>query len=213
MLFVAREIYNYNSTAHKEGQMPVRSHLGVVRMVIPRNGGQCAYFWRPSLLGIVRRRKEHFMFSGMGGNNMLQVKEIMITGTKPVSSSTPVIEAAHQMRVTGSSALPVCDNGEFRGVVTERDIVAGIVAKAGDPVCQSVGSLLPTAQPAISPDSDIRKAINIMRDNNLRALAVAENGKLVGLLTLEALAWEGLAIAASVPSTARMDPWKKEEEG
>ena len=131
---------------------------------------------------------------------MLKLREIMITGIKPVSSSTPVIEAAHQMRVTGSSVLPVCDNGEFRGVVTERDIVAGIVAKAGDPVCQSVGSLLHTAQPAISPDSDIRKAIKIMGDNNLRAIAVSENGRLLGLLTLEALAWESLATAAAVLS-------------
>jgi CBS domain-containing protein len=57
-------------------------------------------------------------------------------------------------------------------------------------------------QPVISPDSDIGEALKMMSDNNLRALAVVKNGKLVGLLTLETLACEGLTTAVSVLSNA-----------
>ena len=69
---------------------------------------------------------------------MPKVKAIT-SEVKSVSSSTPVIEVAHQMRVSGRGVIPVSDNGKFCGLICERDIVVDIVAQARDPVTEPAG--------------------------------------------------------------------------
>ena len=129
---------------------------------------------------------------------MPKVREIGITGVRSVSSLTPVIEIAHQMRVTGGGLIPVCDNGEFIGVVTETDIVISIVAAARDPVTEPASSIMHNDLPAISPGDDIQRAARLMIDSGHRVLPVVENGELLGLLTLDDFARESPGVAALV---------------
>ena len=129
---------------------------------------------------------------------MLKVRDVMTSEVIPVLPSTPVIEVAYQMKVSGTGVIPVCDNGKFRGVITERDIVIGIVATGTDPVTEPARSIINNHQPIISPGDDIMQAAKVMVNNGVRVLPVAQNGKLLGLFTLDDLAGESLALAAMV---------------
>ena len=42
--------------------------------------------------------------------------------------------------------------------------------------------------PLISPGADIMEAVKVMADNGVQLLPVVQNGKLLGLLTLDRLA-------------------------
>jgi len=129
---------------------------------------------------------------------MAKVRDIMNTEAIFVPPSAPIIEVAHQMKIRGTGVIPVCDQGKFRGLITERHIVTEIVANAIDPVVESAGSVMSKHQPVISPDEDIMKAAELMINNNVQVLAVTQNGELLGLLTLEDMARESLALAALV---------------
>jgi CBS domain-containing protein len=129
---------------------------------------------------------------------MAKVRDIMNTEAIFVPPSAPIIEVAHQMKIRGTGVIPICDQGKFRGLITERHIVTEIVANAIDPVGAPASSVMNKHQPVISPDEDIMQAAKIMINNNVHVLAVAQNGELLGLLTLDDLARESLALAAMV---------------
>jgi len=129
---------------------------------------------------------------------MTRVKEIMRCDVPSVSPSASIVEVAQKLRDCGTGTLPVCEKGKLRGVITERDIVCAIVATADDPTTGTAGSLMRKRQPTISPGDDITRAARVMADNGVRLLPVAQNGQLLGLLTLENLGRESLALAAWV---------------
>lgn len=122
----------------------------------------------------------------------------MIREFKTVSLSTPIIEVAHQMKLTGRGTIIVCDNNCLQGVVTERDIVAKVVAGALDPVTEPASSVMNKRVPAVSPCASVVLAAKVMADSGVLALPVVQDGKVVGLLTAEVLAQVGPALAAMV---------------
>jgi CBS domain-containing protein len=133
-----------------------------------------------------------------GGDFVPKVKDVMTNEVVSVAPSALAIDVAQKILVSGQRVIPVCDNGELRGMVTERDIVVGIVATARDPVEVAVNSLAGNHSPIIAPGDDILLAARLMVNRNARVLPVVENGKLVGLLTLDDLARESPALAAMV---------------
>ena len=59
----------------------------------------------------------------------MQVQEIMTQPGDTIDPSTTSREAARRMRDENIGALPVRENGELIGMVTDRDIVARAVAE------------------------------------------------------------------------------------
>jgi CBS domain-containing protein len=129
---------------------------------------------------------------------MAKVRDIMNTEVISVPSSTPIIEVAHQMKIRGTGVIPICDQGKFRGLITERHIVTEIIANAIDPVVETAGSVINKHQPVITPDEEIMQAVKVMVNNDVQVLAVVQNGELLGLLTLEDVARESPALAVMV---------------
>ena len=129
---------------------------------------------------------------------MTTVKEVMIGNIISVEASTPAIVVAQRMKVSKTGVIPVCENGKFRGVVTERDIVIGIVAAGGNPNTVPASSLMNKSWPIISPGDDIWHAINVMAQNGVQVLPVVQNGNLMGLLSLDGLGQRSPALAAVV---------------
>jgi len=135
---------------------------------------------------------------------MVKVRDIMTREFISVPPSTPIIKVAQEMRNSRTGAIPVCDKGKFRGVITERDIVIGIVANACNPKREHAGSLVNIRHPIISPGEEIMQAAKVMVNHGVRVLPVAQSGKLLGLFTLDDLTRESLTMAAVVfTQTAR----------
>lgn len=128
----------------------------------------------------------------------MKVKDIISNDVVIMSPSAPIIEVAHQMKMSRTGVIPICDHGKFRGVITERDIVIGITASTGDVAAKPVGSVMNNHSPTISSGIDIVEAARIMANNCVRVLPVVQNGKLFGLFYLEDLAQESPALATLV---------------
>ena len=128
----------------------------------------------------------------------MKVRDVMVSDINSVSPSTPVIEVAHQMDLSGRGVISICDKDKFRGLITERDIVVNVVARARDPVTEPASAIMNERLPIVSPDDDIMEAVKVMGNSGVRVLPVVQSRKLVGLFTIEELARENQALAAMV---------------
>jgi len=78
---------------------------------------------------------------------MTKVKEVLGKNGHVVLPSTPVSEVAQVMTRHGLGLVPVCENGSFRGIVTDQQIVSRTVAAGQDPRRQRADSVMITNVP------------------------------------------------------------------
>ena len=96
------------------------------------------------------------------------------------------------------------------GVLTDRDIVVGVVAKRADPASLKVGDVM-SMQPAVAGEHDaIDLALRTMRRAGVRRLPVVDaQGAVVGVLSLddllEFLAHEIDSLSGAVRNGRRME--------
>lgn len=109
-----------------------------------------------------------------------------------VSESLPVLEAGEIMRKQKISRLPVTRNGKLIGIITDMDIIRVSPSPATTLSVFEVNYLLAkltvkevmTKNPmTVGPDATLEEAAVLMRDNDIGALPVVDQGNLVGIIT------------------------------
>ena len=145
---------------------------------------------------------------------MAKVEEFMNRDFFSVSPITPLIEVAEIILENRTSAVPVCENGKLCGVICDRDIITRIVENGGSLEGECSMSLMDKKYPVVSPSDDLLHAARMMQHNFVSVLQVAQDGKLVGILTLDDLAAVNLHIAATVIcKAAKQNLRRRREEG
>ena len=115
------------------------------------------------------------------------LRDIMTTNVVSVSPQQSIQEAARLMREHNVGALPVVENGQLKGIITDRDITIRSTAQGQEdntPVSQVMSSSTVEA----SPDMDVHEAAQLMAQHQIRRLPVVENNRLVGMVALGDLA-------------------------
>jgi len=126
---------------------------------------------------------------------MLKVSDIMISDVVSVSPSAPAIEIAQKMKETGLGMVTVCNDGKYKGAITEGDIVTKVVAKAYNPKREHARSLMRIQYPTVAPWDDLGGVAEQMLRKGIRVMPVVQNGKLLGVLTLDSLLRENPALS------------------
>jgi CBS domain-containing protein len=81
-------------------------------------------------------------------------------------------------------AVPVCDdNGQLRGVVTDRDLALQVVATAKNADDVTLGDLINGDVVTIGADDSVEEAIRTMKEHAVRRLPVIDGQSLVGMLS------------------------------
>ena len=96
---------------------------------------------------------------------------------------TPCREAARVMRDKKIGAIAVREAGRIVGIVTERDLVARVMA-SGDSGAMPIGEAMRTDLPRIPPASSENETSELMRTHYTRHLLVEEEGKVVGIISM-----------------------------
>lgn len=106
----------------------------------------------------------------------------------------------------------VADHGGYRpiGVLTDRDIAVGVVARGVDPRSLRVGDLMSRKPVVIEEGKTIEAALTEMRRIGVRRLPVVrDDGRLVGVLSmdevLETLASQLSSISGSIRNEQRLE--------
>lgn len=115
----------------------------------------------------------------------MKVRELMTPNPACAELETTVEEIATLMKSEDVGCIPVLDeDGEVAGVITDRDIVIRCIAEGKDPAECRAADIISPQSVNVSPNADSKEAARIMADRQIRRLAVVENGKLVGMLSL-----------------------------
>jgi CBS domain-containing protein len=111
------------------------------------------------------------------------VESVMRSPPVTALFSDTVWSIADKMFTNNIGSVIVMSGGAPSGIVTERDIVKSIVRDRKDPMKTKAQEIMSSPLAAIDVDKTVRDAIEMMRNKNLRRLAVTKNGRLVGIIS------------------------------
>ena len=120
---------------------------------------------------------------------MIPVKRVMARSLVAVDKQMTVQEVAKVMETKDVGSVLVMDkeSGEIAGIVTERDIVKKVVAKGVDGSSYLVKGIMSSPLLTIDSHKTIFEAGDYMDQKKVRHLAVTENGKVVGVISVRDL--------------------------
>ena len=96
---------------------------------------------------------------------------------------TPCREAARVMRDKKIGAIAVQEGGRIVGIVTERDLVARVMA-SGDSGAMPIGEAMRTDLPRLPLTSSEIETSEMMRTQYTRHLLVEVDGNVVGIISM-----------------------------
>ena len=112
------------------------------------------------------------------------VQDVMTRDPITIDSGAPIVEAAQKMREADVGPIIVMNDGEFYGIVTDRDITVRGVAEGKDPKTATVGEICSREVATVSPRDKVTMVIDLMEKIAVRRLPVVEDHKPVGIVSL-----------------------------
>ena len=114
---------------------------------------------------------------------MPQVRDRMVSSVVTIGPGTGVVDAAKRMIQEEKGPLPIVEGDRPVAIVTDRDIVAHVVAEGRDPTTMTVDDIASHDLVTIGPDQDIDEARRIMDRHQLDRILVVEDDSLVGIIS------------------------------
>ena len=111
----------------------------------------------------------------------------LIESIETIASDGTVLEAAQTMAEKQIGSLLVIEAGEMVGIVTETDVVRKGIASHLPANSTSVGAVMNYPLIRIDINRTVRDASRLMAEERIRHLAVTEENKVVGLLSVRDL--------------------------
>ncbi len=101
-----------------------------------------------------------------------------------VSPDSTVYDALQVMADKNVGALMVLDNDQVVGVFSERDYARKVILKGKASKDTPVSEIMSTKLVWVRPDQSIEDCMNLMTNRRIRHLAVLEEGRLVGVISI-----------------------------
>lgn len=111
----------------------------------------------------------------------------ILTGKKPlisVATTTPIREIAALLYENRIGAVLVIEDGAILGIVSERDIVAGLHVHGPAILETSAGAVMTSPVVTATPRTTVVAAMGVMTNRRIRHLPVVEDGELLGLVSI-----------------------------
>lgn len=116
---------------------------------------------------------------------MMKIREIMTPDVQCVGPGESLADAAALMRQLDVGALPVCEEEQVIGMITDRDMAIRAVAEGRDPNATSVRDIMTEGVVFVFDDQDLGAAVRTMEKHQIRRAPVMSRDKrLVGILSL-----------------------------
>lgn len=118
-----------------------------------------------------------------------RLKDFATAQVAVVEPETTALVAAQLMRQHHIGALVVVaahDKNQPVGILTDRDLVLGLMAEGLDPAVFTVGDIMSVELVQANANMDAMEAVQLMRTHRLRRLILVDDaGQLSGIATME----------------------------
>lgn len=104
-----------------------------------------------------------------------------------LKSNTSVLDAARAIEHNKIGAVVVQDEGSVVGIVTDRDLAIRALGRGLDPHKTTVGEVMTAGVVSLAPTDTQASAIRLMQKRNIRRIPLVEEGRCVGMVTLDDL--------------------------
>src|SRR5262245_80612 len=101
-----------------------------------------------------------------------------------VSPETTVYEALQIMAEKNIGAVVVTRDGEYLGMMTERDYSRKVILNGKSSTDTKVSEIMSTDLPSLNPDDTLEHCMQLMTDKTIRYMPVFNNGKLDGIISM-----------------------------
>ena len=119
----------------------------------------------------------------------MQAKEVMSSNIRIIPSNTSIQAAAGLMRDMDVGILPVTEDGEIVGMLSDRDIAIRAVAEGADPTATPAREIMSREVISCYADQDAREVVNVMEQKKVRRVVVVDrNNEAIGLISVDDLA-------------------------
>lgn len=115
---------------------------------------------------------------------MPTVKDIMNTDVKTIKPDESVQKVAEIMKEFRIGSLIVITGTKLVGIITERDILNGVVAEDKVPSEVKVEDVMTREVIMVSPEMGIEEAVDLMMEKKIKKLPVVSSDKLIGIVTV-----------------------------
>lgn len=116
----------------------------------------------------------------------MNVSDVMTRNPRTVGPADTIQRAAAVMKEIDTGFVPVVEAGRVVGVVTDRDIVVRAIAAGG--FDKLVSDVATRDAVFVAPGDSTRDAEKLMSERQIRRVAVVDEGRLVGVVSLGDLA-------------------------
>ncbi|MDR0137229.1 CBS domain-containing protein [Metabacillus idriensis] len=114
---------------------------------------------------------------------MQKVRDIMSNDIQACTPLDNVYEVAVKMKEWNVGAIPIIENDQLLGMITDRDLVVRGIAEK-HPGSYQVTKVMSDHLCTISPDASADEAAQLMAEHQIRRLPVVEDGHIVGMVSL-----------------------------
>src|SRR4051794_16059457 len=114
----------------------------------------------------------------------MKVQDAMAKTISTAEAADTIGDVAKLMKKEDAGFIPVVEDGRLVGVVTDRDIVLRCIAEGENPIDVPVRRVMSTNVATVQPGDDLEQAAQKMDREEIRRLAVVEDGgRVVGVLS------------------------------
>lgn len=99
-------------------------------------------------------------------------------------SNTTVLDALRIMAEKNIGSLVIMDNGNYMGIVTERDYSRKVILLGRNSTETKVAEIMSTNLPTVSSSDKIDHCMKLLSENNIRYLPVMNGGQLTGIISM-----------------------------
>jgi len=107
-----------------------------------------------------------------------------------IDADTIVLDALRLMDDKNIGSVVVTENGEYLGLLTERDYARKVILQGKSSQDTMVREIMSTGLPRIVPETSVETCMHIMSENNIRYLPVFHSDRLSGIISINDLITE-----------------------
>ena len=101
-----------------------------------------------------------------------------------IASNSMVFDAIQLMADKNIGALPVVDNGQLVGMISERDYTRKVTLKGRSSKDTPVREIMTRELVTVNVTDTVSECMRVMTDSRIRHLPVTEGKKMIGLISL-----------------------------
>jgi acetoin utilization protein AcuB len=141
--------------------------------------------------------------SVLARSRWMKVKKRMAKKLVTTRKDATVADAINLMKKHSIRHLPVVEDGELVGWVTERDIREAYLASLIEQV--SMGDIMIKDPVTVSPEANLEEAAELLYRHGIGGLPVVDKGKLVGVITVADIMAAFIEVMGILQESSRID--------